>query len=138
MLQFAQKYMNTNIIMVNIPLRYDLAMNSQINLEIQDFNNKLSKRAKLFSHVDLVETNFNRKYFTKHGLHLNNVGKELANVIAAIKLNTQKRKVIIMCIYRAPSGNFECFLSKLEIILNCLHKHNIKFIICGDININYL
>ena len=69
MLQFAQKYTNTNIIMVNIPLRYDLTMNSQINLEIQDFNNKLSKRAKSFSHVDLVEMNFNRKYFTKHGLH---------------------------------------------------------------------
>jgi len=55
--QFAQKYTNTNIIMVNIPLRHDLAMNSQINLEIWDFNNKLSKRTKLFSHVDLVEMN---------------------------------------------------------------------------------
>ena len=66
MLQFAQKYTNTNIIMVNIPLRHDFAMNSQINLEIQDFNTKLSKRAKLFRHVDLVEMNFNRKYFTKH------------------------------------------------------------------------
>ena len=43
--------------MVNIPLRHDLAMNSQINLEIWDFNNKLSKRTKLFSHVDLVEMN---------------------------------------------------------------------------------
>jgi len=73
--------------MMNIPLRYDLAMNSQINLEIQDFNNKLSKRAKLFSHVDLVEINFNTKYFTNHDLHLNNVDKEgLAKVIAS-KIN---------------------------------------------------
>jgi hypothetical protein len=69
MLQFAQKYMNTNIIMVNIPLKHDLAMNSQINLEIQDLNNKVSRTAKLFSHADLVEMNFNRKYFTKYGLH---------------------------------------------------------------------
>jgi len=61
MLQFAQKYTHTNIIMVNIPLRHDLAMNSQINLEIRDLNNKLSRRAKLFSHVDLVEMNFNRR-----------------------------------------------------------------------------
>jgi hypothetical protein len=45
---------------------------------------KLSKRAKLFRHVDLVEMNFNRKYFTKHGPHLNNAGKEgLAKVIAS-------------------------------------------------------
>jgi len=45
MLQFAQKYTNTNIIMVNIPLRHYFAINSQINLQIQDFNTKLSKRA---------------------------------------------------------------------------------------------
>ena len=83
MFQFAQKYMNTNIIMLNIPLRHDSAMNPQINLEIQDFNTKLSKRAKLLGHVDLVEMNFDRKYFTKHGFHLNNVGKDkLAKVIA--------------------------------------------------------
>ena len=70
--------------MVNIPLRSDLAKKSQINLEIHDFNNKLSKTSKLFSHADLVETNLNRRYFTKHGLHLNNVGKEgLAKVIAS-------------------------------------------------------
>jgi len=54
MLQFAQKYTNTNIIIVSIPLRHDLAMNSQINLEIQDFNNKLSKRATLFTHLMYV------------------------------------------------------------------------------------
>jgi S-adenosylmethionine synthetase len=62
--------------MVNIPLSYDLAMNSPVNLEIHVFSTNLSKRAKLLKHVDLVEMNFNRNYFTKHGLHLNNVGKE--------------------------------------------------------------
>jgi hypothetical protein len=51
-------------------------MNSQTNHDIQDFNTKLSKRAKLFRHVNLVEMNFNSKYFTNHGFHLNNVGKE--------------------------------------------------------------
>jgi len=69
MLQFAHKYANTNIIMVSIPRRHDIAMDSQINLEIQDFNMKLRKSAKLFRHVELVEMNFNRKYFTKHGFH---------------------------------------------------------------------
>jgi S-adenosylmethionine synthetase len=62
--------------MVNIPLSYDLAMNSPVNLEIQVFNTNLSKRAKLLRHVDLEEMSFNRNYFPKHGLHLNNVGKE--------------------------------------------------------------
>jgi len=44
--------------------------------------------------------NFNRKYFTKHGLHLNNVGKEgLAKVIASqinkiIKCSSNDKPVI--------------------------------------------
>jgi hypothetical protein len=58
--------------------------------------------------------------------------------IAATQLNIHRRKVIIICIYRAPCGNFEYFLNKLEIILNSLYKQNTEFIIHGDININYL
>ena len=74
--QFMQKYNNTNIIFVNIPQRHDLAKDSRTNVEIQAFKTKLSKTATLFSHVTLMEIDFNRKYFTKHGLHLNNAGKE--------------------------------------------------------------
>ena len=84
MTQFMQKYSNTNIIFVNIPQRHDLAKYSRTNLEIQAFNTKLSKIATQFSHVTLTEIDFNRNYFTKHGLHLNNAGKEwLANLIAS-------------------------------------------------------
>ena len=82
--QFMQKCNNTNIIFVNIPQRYDLEKDSRTNLEIQAFNTKLSKIAPLFSDVTLIEIDFNRKYFTKHGLHLNNAGKEwLAKLIAS-------------------------------------------------------
>ena len=49
-----------------------------------------------------------------------------------------KKKVIIFSIYRASSGNFDYFLNTLDYILNSLHIHNTKFIICEDININYL
>jgi len=76
MIQFMQKYKNTNIIFVNIHQKLDLWKDSKINLEIQTFNAKLNKITKIFSHVTLVEIDFNRKYFTKHGLHLNNSGKE--------------------------------------------------------------
>ena len=70
MTQFMQKYNNTNMIFVNIPQRHDLAKDSRTNLEIQAFNTKLSKTAKLFGHVMLLEIDFERKYFTKHGLYL--------------------------------------------------------------------
>jgi lysophospholipase L1-like esterase len=84
MTQFKQKNNNTNIIFVNIPQTHDLAKYSRTNLEIQTFNTKLNKTATLFSHVTLIEIDFNRKYYTKHGLHLNNAGKEwLAKLIAS-------------------------------------------------------
>ena len=63
--------------------------------------------------------------------------KEQDIEIAALQINIQKRKIIVICVYRAPCSNFELFLSKLEIILNSLHRHNTESIICGDININY-
>jgi exonuclease III len=63
--------------------------------------------------------------------------KEQDIEIATIQLNIQKRKIIVICVYRAPCGNFELFLNKLVIILNSLHRHNSEFIICGNININY-
>jgi exonuclease III len=70
-------------------------------------------------------------------INLLKYSKEQDIEIAAIQLNIQNEKAIILCIYRAPCGNFDYFPSKLEIILNSFHKHNSEFIICGDININY-
>jgi exonuclease III len=47
--------------------------------------------------------------------------------------------VIIINIYRSPTGNFKHFLNKPENILNSLHRNkNEMMIICGDINVNYL
>ena len=84
MTQFMQQHNNTNIVLVNIPHRHALPKDSRTNLEIRAFNAKLSKTATLFSHVTLVEIDFNRKCYTKHGLHLNNAGKEwLAKLIAS-------------------------------------------------------
>ena len=84
MTQFMQNYNNTNIIAVNAPHRHDLVKDSRTNLEILAFSAKLSKTAESFRHVALVELDSNRKYFTKHGLHLNNAGKEwLAKLIAS-------------------------------------------------------
>ena len=45
---------------------------------------------------------------------------------------------IILAIYRSPSGNFTNFLRNLDSILNTWHSNKVEFVICGDININYL
>jgi hypothetical protein len=46
--------------------------------------------------------------------------------------------IVYTCVYRVPSGDFDYFLNKLDNILNSLHNYKTEFIICGDININYL
>ena len=43
-----------------------------------------------------------------------------------------------MTIYRAPTGNFEVFLNRLDNILKTLYKADSKLIVCGDTNIDYL
>jgi hypothetical protein len=50
---------------------------SQVNSLSRSFISKLHKLAKAFSHVSITETVNNRLLFTKHGFHLNELGKEL-------------------------------------------------------------
>ena len=57
-----------------------------INLEIQAFNKKLNKMAKVFSHVAVVEINLNRKHFTRHDMHLNSSGKECLSKLTATQI----------------------------------------------------
>jgi exonuclease III len=44
----------------------------------------------------------------------------------------------MITLYTAPAGNSDYSLNKLDHILNSLSKYNKEFIICGDINVNYL
>ena len=81
-----QKYNNTNTLLVNIPPRHDLAKDCKTSLTIQAYNVKLSKTAKSFRHVTFVEMVSNRKYFNKHGLHLNSIGKELLATLIATQI----------------------------------------------------
>lgn len=58
--------------------------------------------------------------------------------ICAIKISFNSKSAHILAIYRAPSGNFELFISKLDSILKKLHTATTECIICGDINVNFL
>jgi hypothetical protein len=76
MINFTLNYNNTNIIIVNLPHRYDQANSSRSNRLIQAYNSKLKNFAKLYSHVSVMEIGLDRSHYTKHGLHMNNFGKE--------------------------------------------------------------
>jgi len=60
--------------------------------------------------------------------------KEQDIEITAVQLKLSKKNVIIFCVYRAPTGDFDYFLNKLDYKLNSLHTYKTEFIICGDIN----
>jgi hypothetical protein len=67
---FIKKVNNTNIILTRVPFRHDLSEYSEVNNKIKTFE-KLLKLAKIFSHVNIIETVNSRLVFTKYGLHLN-------------------------------------------------------------------
>jgi lysophospholipase L1-like esterase len=68
---------HTNIILINVPFRYDLCNSVYVNSYISTLNRKLKKLVKVFPHTKFLEVDNNRKLFTKHGLHLNKLGKQL-------------------------------------------------------------
>jgi exonuclease III len=57
--------------------------------------------------------------------------------ISAISTTSPSTNIVIICIYRSPTGNFTQFIKSLDRTLNHLTKPNTKFIICGDFNVNF-
>jgi hypothetical protein len=43
-----------------------------------------------------------------------------------------------MVVYRAPNGNFNLFLNRLDNSIKSIYRANSNLILCGDINIDYL
>jgi lysophospholipase L1-like esterase len=83
---FIQNVNHTNITLISAPYRHDTMDYSYVNSLTRSFNSKLLKLAKAFSHVSIIEIVNNRFLFTKHGLHLNDFGKELLSSQRALHI----------------------------------------------------
>jgi len=96
LVHFVQSNNHTNIILLCAPTRHDLPEWSCVNNEVKAFNRKLSKLVKPYKHVLIVIADTDRKFFTRHGLHLNNLGKEdiASKVSMAVTSIFQKQNVI--------------------------------------------
>ena len=91
--RFALQNKHTNVITISPPHRHDLQDTSCINDEIQVYNRKLHKSLKDLHNVTIIDTNFSREDFTRHGLHMNSAGKEkLAQAIGHIITNFSSRQ----------------------------------------------
>jgi len=64
--------------------------------------------------------------------------KEQDLEIVAVKLKLVAKNLIVFCAYRAPGGNLEYFFKQVDNIFNTLDNSNTEYILCGDLNINYL
>ena len=70
-IDFIQRNNQTNIILMNLPYRYDLPNSTAVNRIITSLNSKLKKTLKAFPHTYFMETDNTRTLFTNHGLHMN-------------------------------------------------------------------
>jgi hypothetical protein len=73
---FIKNNQKVNTVVMTAPPRHDLLPSSCVNSELSSYNNQLRKRMKQYNNVKILETDLERKYFTKHGLHLDSSGKE--------------------------------------------------------------
>jgi len=129
MTKFMQSYNNTNIVLMSIPHRYDLKKNSRINLEIQKVNRKLKNISYRFGHATLLETDTERKFYTKHGLHLNKKGKDalarsIANLIKKLIHNEDKGKQVITLDWKGVINGSAIALNSIQESDDKIFKQN--------------
>jgi hypothetical protein len=61
--------------------------------EIQKFNRRLKEIVNLYNHASLLETNLKRGFFTRHGLHLNGIGKKVVAKQIILQINKALEKI---------------------------------------------
>jgi hypothetical protein len=86
LVDFAKNSSHTNVTLTRVPHRHDLMSSSCVNEEVRAFNQKLMKIRKIFGHVSIMELDPNREYYTKHGHHLNILGKAKVSKQLSIQL----------------------------------------------------
>ena len=104
------KLCHTNVVVVNVPHRYDLHAQSDTNKATTKCNSRIEKLCKHFRNTTLVDTfRLGRSAHTTHGLHLNHVGKtEIAKVISTAckeMANVMKKESITLKWKDAPQTN---------------------------------
>jgi cell fate (sporulation/competence/biofilm development) regulator YmcA (YheA/YmcA/DUF963 family) len=106
---FIKSVSNTDIVLTNVPIRYDLCESSEVNNKIKTFNKKLLKLAKIFSHVSIIETDTSRLLFTKLGMHLNKADKELLSNQLVLHIFAMLKEISVIPIslgrYDKPQAN---------------------------------
>ena len=79
---------HTNIMCVNVSVRYDLSELSFIKEEPRTFNRKLDRISSKYKHTNVLNVVLSRECFTRHGLHLRKFGKDFITGCTAKRIRT--------------------------------------------------
>jgi exonuclease III len=71
-------------------------------------------------------------------INVNKYCKDQDIEICFLNLKTISFSFHLMAVYRAPTGNFNLFLNRLDDSLKSIYRANLNLVLCGDINIDYL
>jgi hypothetical protein len=80
---FVHKISNTNVIIMDVPNRFDLAAFSCVNEEVKVFSSRLCKLLKIHKHIQTNNISTYKQHCITHGLHKNKSGKECSVHILA-------------------------------------------------------
>jgi len=91
--RFLDATQHTNVIAIDVPLRYDPGKRPHISEEIVIYKTKLHKVTKSFKHAKIIKATTNRELFTQHGLHLKKKGKEFMSneIIEKLLINVDSQ-----------------------------------------------
>jgi hypothetical protein len=94
---YMENVRHTNVILIGVPPRCDADASDgpYLNNITKHFNSKLRKLTKFFSHITMSEMVLDRLFYTRQGLHLNVLGKEIVanQLLSLIYLLLEKVKV---------------------------------------------
>ena len=62
-----ERHSQTNVLVVNVPNRFDVVAHSCVNYEVNGFNRKLDEHMKSFQNAAAVEVTSDRDHFTQRG-----------------------------------------------------------------------
>jgi hypothetical protein len=129
--KFIQRNYSTNIIIIDLPQRYDLSPSSCINFEIEEFNRTLKKIATSYNHVSLLETNLKRECFMRHGLHWNSLGKTMVVNLILHHINKLTEKEVQILINLVLKDNV-----MMGIIISGNKVMTLSGTVNGKVNLN--
>jgi hypothetical protein len=81
---------------------------------------------------------FVHEKYNYFNIDLSKFCKEQDTEAYALKLQFPSLNIYVVTVYRAPCGNLVSFLNGQDSIVKSLYKAELKLIICGHINIDYL